>query len=277
MATEPEDFGQDVVILTETDEELHLTQHTEQVEREALSLLESFPFVSQTSTEENLVDTYSTVKSDTTESPVNTTSTLDFIKPLDETSSPTEMSSQDPAPMNSTGSTETYSFPQNTSLLPSVYNETDSHQNFNYTFHQFKLVNATGFPEPSYEPHTDNLTAEDTTPQEHTQPSERPMDSQEIQETSFGFNSSQANYSTTDSNYTQEENILEATSVNPENMFQVKMEEAAVAEPWQTSPSTQSPSGELLTQTTQTPSENLTSLWLDGSGDVSQGITLIVF
>ncbi|KAG7240979.1 hypothetical protein INR49_026157 [Caranx melampygus] len=241
MATEAEDFGQDVVILTETDQELHLTQHAEQVEREAQSLLESFPFVSQTSTGENLVDTHSTVKSDTTESPLNTTSTLDFIKPLDETSSPTEMSSQDPALMNSTSSTETYNFPQNTSLLPSVYNEADSHQNFNFTFHQFELVNATEFPEPSYEPHTDNLTAEDVGPEEHTQPSERLMESQEVQETSFGFNSSQANYSMTDSNYTQEENILEATSVNPDNMFQVKMEEAAVAEPWQTSPLTQSP------------------------------------
>lgn len=272
MATEPEDFGQDVVILTDTDQELHLTQHAEQVEREAQSLLESFPFVPQTSTEENLVDTHST------ESPLHTTSTLDFLKPFDETSSPTEMSSQDPALMNGS-STENYNFPQNTSLLPSVYNETDSHQNFNFTFHQFELVNATGFPEPSYEPHADNHTAGDTTPEEHAQPSERPVDSQEIQEVSFGFNRSQGNYSMTESNYTQEENILEATSVIPENMFEVKMEEAAVAEPWLTSPFTQPPreSAELLTQTTQTPGENLTSLWLDGSGDVSQGMSSIAF
>ncbi|XP_071356876.1 brevican core protein-like [Trachinotus anak] len=273
MATEPEDFGQDVVILTETDQELQLNQHTEQVEREAQSALESFPFVSQPSTEENLVDT--TVISYTTESPLNTTSTLDLLKPFDETSSSTEMStpSQSPAAlMNSTSSsTETYNFPQNTSLLPSVYNETDS--NLNFTFHQFELENTTGFPEPSYEPHTHNWTAPDTNPEEHTQPSERLKDSQEIQETNFGLNGSQANYSKTDSNHTQEENIMEATPMTPDNMLQVKIEEAAEAGPSQMSLLTQSPrEEELLTQTTQAPIKNRTSLWLpfDGSGDISQ-------
>uniref|UniRef100_A0A8D3D4S1 Brevican core protein-like n=1 Tax=Scophthalmus maximus TaxID=52904 RepID=A0A8D3D4S1_SCOMX len=93
MATEPEDTEPDVVMLMETDEEMHLNQHAEQVEREAQSVLESFPFVSHVSTEEYLVDTHPTVTSDTTESPINTTSTLDLLQPFDETSSPTEMSS----------------------------------------------------------------------------------------------------------------------------------------------------------------------------------------
>ncbi|XP_056256051.1 brevican core protein-like [Seriola aureovittata] len=277
MATEPEDFGQDVVILTEPDQELKLNQHAEQVEREAQSVLESFPFVSQSSTEENLVDTHSTVISDTTESPLNTTSTSDYLKAFNETSSPSEMSShsQNPAALgNSTSSTETYNFPQNTSLLPSVYNETDSHQNLNFTFHQFEFENTTGFPEPSYEPHTHNQTTPDTNPEEFTQPSERPKESPEIQEPNFGLNRSQANYSITESNYTQEENIPVATSMTPDNMLQVKMEEATVAEPWQMSLMTQSPreEGELLTQTTEAPIKNLTSLWLplDGSGDSSQ-------
>uniref|UniRef100_A0A8D2ZSS8 Brevican n=1 Tax=Scophthalmus maximus TaxID=52904 RepID=A0A8D2ZSS8_SCOMX len=129
MATEPEDTEPDVVMLMETDEEMHLNQHAEQVEREAQSVLESFPFVSHVSTEEYLVDTHPTVTSDTTESPINTTSTLDLLQPFDETSSPTEMSSHAQHPtamMNSTiSSKETYDVPQNTSFLPSVYNNTN--------------------------------------------------------------------------------------------------------------------------------------------------------
>uniref|UniRef100_A0A4W6C7H2 Brevican n=1 Tax=Lates calcarifer TaxID=8187 RepID=A0A4W6C7H2_LATCA len=143
MATEPEDVGQDVVILTETDEELQLNQHAEQVEREAQSVLVSFPFVSGTSTEENLVDTHPTVTSDTTESPLNTTS-LDLLQPFDETLSPTEMSSHSQhltELMNNTiSSTETYYFPQNASLMPNFYNETDSYHNLNLTFHPIKCL-----------------------------------------------------------------------------------------------------------------------------------------
>lgn len=276
MATEPEDVGQDVVILTETDEELQLNQHAEQVEREAQSVLVSFPFVSGTSTEENLVDTHPTVTSDTTESPLNTTS-LDLLQPFDETLSPTEMSSHSQhltELMNSTiSSTETYYFPQNASLMPNFYNETDSYQNLNLTFHQFELENTTGFPKPSYEPHTHNLTVPDSNPEEHTQPSARPMDSQEIRETYFDLNRSQANYSEKDSNHTQE-----ATPMTPDNMIQVKLEEEAVEGPGQMSLSTQSPreEGELLIQATQAPIKNLTSLLLplDGSGDISQGTNL---
>ncbi|XP_029369789.1 brevican core protein-like [Echeneis naucrates] len=276
MATEPEDFGQDVVILTEADEELRLNQHAEQVEREAQSVLESFPFVSQQSTEEIPVDTDPTVMSDTTESSLNATSTANFLIQFDETSSPAEISSQSQnaaALMTSTSSsTETYDFSQNTSALLSVYNETDSQQTLNLSFDQFEFENTTGFPEPSYEPHTHNRTEQDMNPEDYTQPSERPIDSQEIQETDFGLNRSQANYSKTDSYHTQEDNILEATSVTAD-MVQVKMEEATIPT-WQTSFSTQSPreEGEVLTITSQAPDKNRSSLWLhlDGSGDISQ-------
>ncbi|XP_040909682.1 brevican core protein-like [Toxotes jaculatrix] len=278
MATEPEDLGQDIVILTETDKELQLNQHAEQVEREAQSVLESFPFVTRPSTEENLTDTHPTVISDATESPLNTASTLDLFQPFDETLSPTEISSHSQhrtAVMNSTiSTTETNDSPQNTSVLPSVYNETDSHQHLNFTFQQFELENTTGFPEPSYEPHTHNSTEPDINPEEQTQPSERQKDSEEIQETSLGLNRSQANFSETDSNHTQEENILEATPMTTDVILQVELEEAAVAGPRQMSFSTESPreEGELLIQTTQAPIKKPTSLWrpLEGSGDVSQ-------
>ncbi|XP_053303487.1 brevican core protein [Pleuronectes platessa] len=267
MATESEDIGQDVVIFTRTDQELLLNQHKEQVEREALSVVESFPFVSRPSTEENLVDTHPTDTADTTESPLNSTY-LDLLQPFDEMSSATEMTphSQHPVTNGTVSSTETYNVPQNASVLPSVHNDTTSHQSLNFTVHHFEPENATGFPELSDEPLTRNQT--DASPEEHTQLFESPEDSPEIQETYLDLIGSQANYSETERNLTQEENILEATADPSEDILQVKLEEAAVARPEQMFLSTQSPEeeGELLSANAST------SLWppLDGSGDISQ-------
>lgn len=285
MATEPEDIGQDVVIFMETDQELQLNQRAEQVELKAQRVLEAFPFFSSPSTEENLVDTHPTLISDTTESPLSTTPTLDLLQTFNETSSPTEMSydSQHPtALMNNTiSTTETYYSPQNMSLLSGVYNETNSHHNLNFTFHQ-EPERTTGFPESSYEPHTHNQTFLDTNPKENTQPSEMPKDSQEIQETSLIFNRSQANYSETDRNHTQEESFWEVSLMTLDPTVHVKLQEAAVEDPVQMSLSTQASKGEeeLVTQpaqTTKSSTKEVTSLWahLDGSGDISQGMSSI--
>ncbi|KAK9526739.1 hypothetical protein VZT92_015422 [Zoarces viviparus] len=273
VATEPEDIGQDVVILMETDQELQLNQHVEQVELKAQRVLEAFPFFSS---KENLVDMHPTVVSDTTAPDINTTPTLDLLQGLNETSSPREMSSQHPtALMNTTFSTtETYDSPQNTSLLPSVYNETDSHHNLNFTFYQSEPDNTTGFPESSYEPHTHNQTVPDTHLEENT--SARLTDLQEMQETILDFDRFQANYSETDSNHTQEESLWEVTSMTLDPMVQVKLEEETVENPVQVFLSTQASKEEELTtqpaQTTKSTIMELTSLWahLDGSGDISQ-------
>ncbi|XP_031722434.1 aggrecan core protein-like [Anarrhichthys ocellatus] len=272
VATEPEDIGQDVVILMETDQELQLNHHVEQVELKAQSVLESFPFFSS---KENLVDMHPTVVSDTTAPDIKTTPILDLLQGLNETSSPTEMSSQHPtALMNTTFSTtETYDSPQNTSLLPSVYNETYSHHNLNFTFYQSEPENTTGFPESSYEPHTHNQTVPDTHPEENT--SARLKDLQEMQETILDFDRFQANYSETDSNHTQEESLWEVTSMTLDPMVQVKLEEETVENPVQVFLSTQASKEELTTQPAQTTKSTimeLTSLWahLDGSGDISQ-------
>ncbi|XP_044028616.1 brevican core protein-like [Siniperca chuatsi] len=270
VATEPEDIGQDVVILMETDQELQLNPHAEQVELKAQRVLESLPFFSSPSTEENLVDTHPTVISDTTESPLNSTPTLDLLQA-------TEMSynSQHPtALMNSTiSTTETYDSPQNTSLLPSVYNETDSHHNF--TFHQSEPESTTGFLESSYEPHTHNQTVPDTNHEENTQPSERPKDFQEIQETNLNFDRSQAN-NESDSSHTQEESFWEMTTATLDPIVQLMLEEAAVEVVSQMSLSTQASKEEqeLVTQPAQTTKSSIKELtsWasLDGSGDISQ-------
>ncbi|XP_067468852.1 brevican core protein-like [Thunnus thynnus] len=278
IATEPEDIGQDVVILVEADQELKLSQNTEQVEREAKSVLKSFPFFSMPSTEENLVETHPTFMSDTTESPLNSTSTLDPLQSFDETSPSTEMSdsSQDPTALITTiiNSTETYNSPHNTSLLITFYNETDSQHNLNFTFHHSDPESTTGFPELPNDTHTHNQTVPVTNPVESTQPTEKP---QQMQETNLDFNTTHANYTEMDSNHTQEENILEATSMTVDSMLQSKLNETVVDDPVQVSFSTQLPreDRELVTQSTQTtnsPTKERTSLWipLDGSGDNSQ-------
>lgn len=285
-ATESEDMRQDVVILMETDQELQLNQHAEQVELKAQRVVESFPFYPSPSTEENLVDAHSTL-SDTTESSLNTTPTVELLQALDETSSPTEMTvgdSQHPkALMNSTiSTTEIYDSPQNTSSLPSVYNETDSHHTLNFTFHESEPESTTGFPESSYEPHTQNQTVTDRNPEENTLPSERPKDSQEIQETNLDFSRSQTNYSETDSNHTQEESFWEVNLMTLDPLVQVKQEETAVEDPVQMFLSTRASKDEdeLVTQPAQTTKSSIkdqTSMWapLDGSGDISQGTSSI--
>ncbi|XP_059206644.1 brevican core protein-like [Centropristis striata] len=268
VATEPEDIGQDVVILKETDQELQLNQHAKQVELKA-HWVESFPILPTFSPEENRVDTHQKVEPDTKESPLNTTPTLDLLQTLIETSSPTEMSSQDPtALMNSTiSTTETYDSPRNMSLLPSVYNETNSAHNLNSSFNQSESESSTRFPETTYEPHTHNQTVH---PEEIT--SESPADSQETQEPSLLFDSFQANYSETDSNHTQEESFWEVTSMT---LDPVGLEETAEEDPIQVFLSTQASKEELVTQSAQTTKSSimeLTSMWanVDGSGDVSQ-------
>lgn len=279
MATEPEDIGQDVVILVETDQELQLSQNSEQ---EAKSVVKSFPLFSASSTEENLVDTHPTSKSDTTESPFKSTSTLEPIQPVDETS-PTKMSndSQDTEALTTTNIniTENYDSSENKSLLITFYNKTDSHQSLNFTFHHSEPENTTGFPESSNDTHTHNQTVPVSNPKEDTQPSEKPK---QMHETNSDFNATHANYTEMDSNHTQEENILEATSMTLDFMPQVKLEEAVVEDSVQVSFSTQLPreDGELLTQsaqTTKSPVTEQTSVWIpmDGSGDISQGMNSI--
>ncbi|XP_071381202.1 brevican core protein-like [Centroberyx affinis] len=300
MATEPEDIGQDVVILMETDEELQLSQHSEQVEREAQSALESLPFFSGPSIGEDLVGTHPTVMSDTTESPLNTTASLDLLQPFDETLPPTEMDydSQHPTSLlpsstnntdgysslhptsllpSSTNNTDGYNSPHPTSLLPSANNETGSHHEGNFSLHQPKLENTPGFPEPSYEPHRHYQPMPDINLEEHeSQLSDGSKHFQPMPETILDFERLEANNSKIDSNHSQEENIPESTPMTLNPMLQMKLEEAVVEEPVQTSLSTQSQgeAGELVTQPAQTtlPIRELTSMWfpLDGSGDSSQ-------
>ncbi|CAJ1083373.1 brevican core protein-like [Xyrichtys novacula] len=271
-ATESEDIEQDVVILMETHQELKLNHHAEQVELKAQGVLESSPFTSN-STLENLVNTNPTVISETTESPFNPTPTVDLLEGFNETVSPTEMSydSQHPtALMNITINTaETYDSPQNTSLPPNVYNETESQENLSFTFNQTGSENTTEFPELSH--NTQNQTVLDTSQEESTQQSERQLETQ----TAFNlnFDRSESNHSESGSNQTEELSIWQVNLMTLEK----EMEEAAGKNQVQISLSTQASRGEeeVVTQpaqTTESSIQDLTSMWsnLDGSGDVSQ-------
>ncbi|KAM9838221.1 brevican core protein-like [Aulostomus maculatus] len=256
VATEAGDLEQDVVIMMENDQQLQLSQHTEQVEREAQSVLESFPFISGPSTEENLVDTHTTLMSDTPESLYSTTSSFDF---LHKTSPSTEVSSQQsPALMASTvDSKEMYSSPENTSF----YNQTDSDQSFN--LHLSELESTTRFPRFN-DTHTHNQTVPDATSRENT--SEATL---QMQETTLELNSTLDNYTEMYSNHTEDENILETTPVTLDPKLQMTLEEEVSLTTYS------SKEGELVAQSAQTtlsPHE-LTSLLIpqDESGDTSQG------
>lgn len=268
-ATKSEDHGHDVVVLMGSDQEMQLSQNTEQVEREAQSLLESFLFSSGPSTEINLGKTHPTFMSDTSESPFGSTSTVD--QPFDKMLPSKAMSqdSQHPtAQMTSTiNSTETYHSPQNSSLVPTHYNKTDTDQ----FFHQSELESTTGFPETN-DTQIHNQTVPDEIHKENTQPSEHVK---QMQESIFNFNTTHVNFIEMYSNHTQDENIQLATPLTIDPMKE------ALAEPVLVSLLTPSSKGEeelftQSTQTTQSPDEP-TSFWipLDGSGDTSQGTNSI--
>lgn len=283
-ATEPEDIGHDIVILMEADQELQLNQHAEHVELKAEMVVESFTLYPSPTTEKNLPEAHPAV-SDTTESSLNTTPTVELLQALDETSTDSIRGySQHPAAVkNSTSSNaETYDTPQSTSLQPSVYNETDAYNALNFIFHEHEAESTTGYPASTYEPQTQNQTDTDRNPEENTEPSEMPEVSQEWPETTLNFSRSPANHSETSSNHTEERSFWEATLVTLDSMVQVKPEEAAIKDSVPTFLSTEvsNEEDELVTQPAQTTESSIkaqTSTWayLDGSGDISQGMSCL--
>lgn len=275
VGTEPEDIEHNVVILTEKYQEIQLNQLAEQVEREAQSMLESLPYFTVSVTTESPVDTHPMLISDTTESPLHTTPALH--EPLDQTLSPTEMSydSQHPTALMSSTITETHNSAENTSFLPTDYNETYSSQNSSLTFQQSER--------PTFEPEMQNQTEPDTNIEVNTEPSGTLNETKEVQQTTLSFNKSEPNYSETDSNHTKEDSLLEATTLTLNPMVEVELEETRV-DPEQMFPPTEASKEEeeeatLLTQSSQTTEstlEVLTSVWapLDGSGDISEGMCM---
>ncbi|XP_056157825.1 brevican core protein-like [Lampris incognitus] len=287
MATESEDIGQDIVILMEPVEELQLSQNSEQVEREAQSVLESLPIFPRPSIREDLVETPPTIMPSTTDIPFNFTSSSDLPKPFDEMSSLIEMEydSQHPTELlpSATNETDTNSTLYSTPLLP-IKVLTDSPHVENISLHQPEFENTPEFPEPSYEPHRHYQPMPDTNLEEHeSQLSDGSRHYQPMPETNLDWDRSEANYSKAENNQSKTENMTKTTPMTPDSLFQSKLEESVVQETNQTALSTQSPAEveELVTQQAQAtlfPQKELTSMWLslEGSGDISQESDLSV-
>lgn len=260
--------GQDVVILTETDQELQLNQHAE-VELKAQQVVESFPFY-LSSSEEYLVDFQPTL-SDTTESLPSSSPGREQLQQLHATAYPTEISFDPQHPTvlekGAADATEVYDSPQNTSLQPSVYNKTDSHHIFNLMFQEADTESTTKFVESTYESETQEPTAADRNLKNETETPQRTNVSQEIEMTNINVSRTQHHNKKKEGD--QEESLWKG---------QMKLEEATVNVPLQMFLSTQASKedDELITQTAEmmkSSIKNQSSIWapLDGSGDASKG------
>ncbi|XP_068189469.1 brevican core protein-like [Antennarius striatus] len=261
-ATENKEIGQDVVILTETDEELQLNEHEEHVELKAQRVVESFPLFLGLYTEESLVETHPTATSGTTESSLTITPQADLPQPLDELSPHTEMTfdSQQPTElMDIISTTETH---EHLAFLPSGNNKTDSHYN-NVTISHSEPESTTGLLESLHEPN--NQTVTDI----NTHPSERPENSQEIRETNWNSITPPANYSETDSNHTHDKSFWDMVPITRDSLNHESQEETVVEDHVQMFLSTQASNvEEPVTKPAQTTTwTKLTPV--DNLGDIS--------
>ncbi|XP_054619717.1 versican core protein-like isoform X2 [Dunckerocampus dactyliophorus] len=186
----PGSLEQDVVILRVEDEELQLSQNSEQIEREVQSVLETIPLFPPA--KENDLDEHPTLLSDTSENPLSTTATLDLIRPFDRTSSSTETN---------------YDSQHTTRLTNSTTQSTDSYQNFTGGESTRK------FPK-SNDTHPQNLTETDTITKESTEPLDR---AKLLLETNLYFNGTEM--------YETQEEILEAPPVTLDPTQTVKQVE----------------------------------------------------
>lgn len=279
-ATDHENSGHDVVILTETDQELQLNQHAEQVELKAQQVVESFPFY-LSSSEEDLVDLQPT-SSDTTESYSTSSPVVELLQQLDATAYPTEMSldSQHHTVLEKgiAETTDVYDSPQNTSLQPSVYNKTDSHHIFNLTFYESGTERSTKLFKSTYKSDTQTQTVADRNLKDETETPQGAEGSQEMEMSRLNVSGEHDNKE----NERDHEQSLWKVNLDPKVM--VKLEETTAKAPVQMFPSTQASKEdvEMITQTAQTTESSIKNQLsqrapLDGSGDASQGTSHIKY
>lgn len=273
--TESEEFGQNVVILMEADQELQLNPQEEQVELKAQSVVASYPINPGPSNEADLV----AAQQASPEFSINATHATESLQAVNEVSFPTEMTVEDPerptAVLSVTTSvTETYAPPQNTSLQTIVYNETDPHQSLRLTFYESEHESTTESPKSSNRPHTQSQTVPNANLEIDLQPSERAKVSEEMShQSNLDFGKTQDDQSDRDPGHTQG-----ASQGTPTPTVQEKQEEEGAEKPVEMDLSTQALKNvdEFVTQVAQTTASPIiaqTLVWepLDGSGDESQG------
>uniref|UniRef100_A0A087XPV5 Brevican n=1 Tax=Poecilia formosa TaxID=48698 RepID=A0A087XPV5_POEFO len=258
LITEAENLQENVVILMEREQEIHLNQLEKQVEREAQSELESLPLLPESLTTEDPLDRNQTVTSDRAESFPTAAYASGFVKTLNE-STEKRYDSQHltEAAVSTISTTNTFDSTQSTMIPPGDYNGTDLHRNLSFTFHTSEFERST------YKPQTENQTASDTNSTESLQSTEQTIQYQEIHETSL--DKSHTNYSETKNNRTDvdvEEAFWEGTTLAAGPLLQMDTTQASQDKG---SPATQ-----------ETPTTKLTSkaysVWTpsDGSGDIFQ-------
>ncbi|XP_053719979.1 versican core protein-like isoform X2 [Synchiropus splendidus] len=233
VATEPDDSEPNVILLMGKDQELHLHQNTEKVEREAQSWLESFPFFSGSSRDKSVVDTPQPLLPEATDSPVSTTSSLDLKEPETTSAMVNTSPSSDLSATESTNTSSAVTFSNATNSNKSLDSEFDFSENLTVTYnHTF------------------------TGPDESAQPTDRSEQS----------HSGAVSISTPEIHVTSspEESIHHFSTISLESG------KAHTDDPMEIFPSIHSSNEERLVQTTESASV-FTSVWtLDGSGDVSQ-------
>ncbi|XP_007564995.2 versican core protein-like isoform X1 [Poecilia formosa] len=271
LITEAENLQENVVILMEREQEIHLNQLEKQVEREAQSELESLPLLPESLTTEDPLDRNQTVTSDRAESFPTAAYASGFVKTLNE-STEKRYDSQHltEAAVSTISTTNTFDSTQSTMIPPGDYNGTDLHRNLSFTFHTSEFERST------YKPQTENQTASDTNSTESLQSTEQTIQYQEIHETSL--DKSHTNYSETKNNRTDvdvEEAFWEGTTLAAGPLLQVKLEDATTEDPVQMD-TTQASQDKGSPATQETPTTKLTSkaysVWTpsDGSGDIFQ-------
>uniref|UniRef100_A0A3B3YGY8 Brevican n=1 Tax=Poecilia mexicana TaxID=48701 RepID=A0A3B3YGY8_9TELE len=178
LITEAENLQENVVILMEREQEIHLNQLEKQVEREAQSELESLPLLPESLTTEDPLDRNQTVTSDRAESFPTAAYASGFVKTLNESTEKRYDSQHLTEPAVSTiSTTNTFDSTQSTTIPPGDYNGTDLHRNLSFTFHTSEFERST------YKPQTENQTASDTNSTESLQSTEQTIQYQEIHET----------------------------------------------------------------------------------------------
>ncbi|KAM4550479.1 brevican core protein-like isoform 1-T1 [Fundulus diaphanus] len=274
LFTEAEDLEQNVVILLERDQEIHLNQLEKQVEREAQSELESLPLLPDSFGTEYPVDTNQTVTSDRTGSFRSTTPALDLHQPRNESVEISYNFELLPEPINTTiSTTDIHDSTQNTTSLSGDYNGTEFNQNLSFTFHLSELERST------YQPQTESQTVPDTNSTESLQSIEEAKPYQESHETGLMFDKSHTNHSEAQNNRTDvdaEGGFWDGTTLAVGSLTQVKLEDPASEDPAQISVTTQASQDKGTPPTQETPTAESAietySTWtpVDASGDISQ-------
>lgn len=262
-ATQSEEFGQNVVILTEADQELQLNPPAEQVELKAQRVVASYPISPAPSNGADQVAAEQAFP----EFSIDATRTTASLQATYEVSSPTEMTVEDPerptALMSVTTSmTETYAPPQSTSLPPTVYSEADPHQSLKLTFNESEHESTTEFPKSPEKPHTQSQSESAKVFEEMSH------------KNNLDFGKAQDSPSETDPSPTQGERPRTPTPWIPD-----RQEEEGAEKPVEMYLTTQAlrkvdDFDTQVAQTTASPIIAQTLEWepLDGSGDESQGM-----